>query len=73
VKFQAVRDHSLLAGEAAVLVLFVGFLESIEGQVSPVLWSFLQGCFIRLLGFFAGGTCENDGAAEKKNKTRSRE
>jgi hypothetical protein len=53
VKFQAVLDHFLLAGKAAAFVLFVGFPESIEGQVRPVLPNFLQGFFIRLLGFFA--------------------
>jgi hypothetical protein len=55
VKFQAVLDHFLWAGEAAAFVLFVGFLESIEGQVCAALVNFLHGFFIRLLGFFAGG------------------
>jgi hypothetical protein len=57
VKFQAVLDHFLLTGQAAAFVLFVGFLEFIEGQVSPMLVNFLQGFFKRLLSFFTCGAC----------------
>jgi hypothetical protein len=55
VEFEAVLDHFPLAREAVAFVLFVGFLETIQGKINSVLANILEGFFISLLGLFARG------------------
>src|SRR5580700_94610 len=73
VNFQAVLDHFLLAGEAVTCVLFIGFLEAVQGKIDPVLPNILEGFFICPLSLLVRGAfwlvlCQKWGNAKREQK-----